>query len=198
MERKTFDAVYRYGKLYDAETKTRILVAEGAKLLVIVNEIDILPKDPYNHYEEPRTKEAIEEELKRKKFFRYRLLAERDSCLQFQIKAGKANKNGKYRMEHTFTVRLLSELYMVQKTKANKYGIVYPASCVVESVTGDLPNFEPIYAYSLNDAYMKTYNFYFALFGKPTINIYNNYFLLKDGKQESLFSKRIWPSVNES
>ena len=44
---------------------------------------------------------------------------------------------------------------------------------------------------------MKTYDFYFALFGKPTTNIYNNYFLIKDNKQVSLFSKRMWRPIND-
>jgi hypothetical protein len=200
MSKTTLDAEYRYGKLYNVETGKRILIAEDAKVMVIVKEGDILEKDPYNHYIEPPKKEKIEKELEEKKkankCFRYELIAERGSYLKFQIKAGKANKDGKYFIERTFKVKLLAELYMVQKKEGDSNGVVYPACCVVESVEGELPRFEPIYAYSLNDAYMKTYDFYFALFGKPTTNIYNNYFLIKEGKQIPLFKKRMLQPVN--
>ena len=52
---------------------------------------------------------------------------------------------------------LNQSLYLIKKDKTSQYGVVYGCSCVVEKeTTNNLKHFEPIYAYSLNDAYMKT------------------------------------------
>lgn len=190
MEKTTFEAEYRYGKLYDKKTGKRILIAEDANVTIVVNNTDILDKDIFNHAFQTRSKEAIEEEIKEYKYYRYWLFASRGSLLRFQIKAGKTGRGKTKVINRNFNLRILSELYMVQKKENDIKGVVYPTTCVVESVEGGLANFEPIYAYSLNDAYMKTYDFYFALYGKPTTNIYSNFQLIEENNYVPLSSKR--------
>jgi hypothetical protein len=45
----------------------------------------------------------------------------------------------------------------------------------VESCLSNFEFFESIYATSLNDAYTKTYELYFAMFGKSTCNAFDRF-----------------------
>ena len=102
-------------------------------------------------------------------------------------------------IECNFTVVLNQSLFLLKKFKNSLYGIVYPCCCTVEKETiENLKHFEPVYAYSLNDAYMKTYDTYFALYGKPTTNIYNSFQLVINKIESKILALlRMWPEVKE-
>ncbi|ANE50632.1 hypothetical protein [Flavisolibacter tropicus] len=176
---KSFNVVYRYGKLYDRDTNKRILISEEAEFGLFIEEYKLLSVDPYNKPTPPRDAEQLYKEIQEKKYYSFKKIAERGDTLEFTIKAGRAKGQTKYKVQCTFTLRLLEELYMFKKENTTASAVVYGCNCVVDAVRGDqLSGFEPIYAYSLNDAYMKTYDFYFALYGKPTANIYNEFDLI--------------------
>lgn len=192
---KIFNAIYVHGKLYDIESEKRIILDENAKLNVIVEEKYILEKDPYNSPGESQSEEDLIASINKKKYADYKKLASVGEKLNFIIKAGKKGKH-KSAIECTFTVILNQSLFLLKKHKNSQYGVVYPCSCVVEEEkTKFLKHFEPVFAYSLNDAYMKTYDTYFALYGKPTTNIYNNFQLINKDKPILLSQLRMWPVV---
>jgi hypothetical protein len=197
MNRSIFKTVYRHGKLYDTATNKRIVLQEGSVVELIVQEKDILNLDAYNLELAPTKSEDVHQALvikkEKGKVFSFKKIADQGNCLSFTIKAGKRNtKTGTYAIESKFVVRLLSDLYMIRKDEKDIYGKVSDCSCVVESAL-NLDNFEPFYAYSLNDAYTKTYEFYFSLYGKSTTNVYNS-FWLHDGKDKTLLSQfRVYP-----
>jgi hypothetical protein len=185
---KAFKAVYRHGKLYDLENNKRILIKEDGMLNLLIDDNQLMQEDPYNKPLQGKNSEELKLEIENKKYHSFKLLAQRDENLVFKIKAGKNTETKKYSMECSFKLRLLSDMYLFQKTKETIYGLIYPCACVVEEASASLKNFEPVYAYSLNDAYMKTYDFYFSLFGKPTANIYNHFWLIQ-GDKKTLLSK---------
>ena len=190
---KIFNANYLHGKLYDVESGKRIILDENASLDIIVQEKYILEKDPYNVEAEIKSEEELLESIQKKKYAAYKKLAQVGDKLTFVIKAGKMGK-GQVSIESTFTVVLKQSLYLTKRYENSLYGLVYPCSCVVEEeTTNKLLHFEPVHAYSLNDAYMKTYDTYFALYGKPTTNIYNNFRLTVNKKSTLLFQLRMWP-----
>lgn len=80
-------------------------------------------------------------------------------------------------MKTYFEVTLLEDLYIVRAKIADGQVKVEPCACVVANQSGyDLPYFEPVNAFSLNDAYSKTYVLYFNVFGKATTNVYDSFY----------------------
>jgi hypothetical protein len=192
---KAYKAIIRHGKLYDLESNKRIFIKENGKLIIAIDESQLLKEDPYNKPLKMVTEdENLEyEKALRKKHFSVKLIASTSDELKFTIKAGKNTETSNYAMQCTFRVKLLGNLYMLQKHKENEYGLVSPCPCIVDFDYGsELKNFEQIYAYSLNDAYSKTYEYYFSLYGKSTINIYNNFYLIKEAKEKLLAQLRMF------
>ena len=60
---------------------------------------------------------------------------------------------------------------------------------VSKCISENLEFFEPIYAYSLNDAYSKTYDFYFRLYGKQAANAKEK--IMEGRNGEKNFLKRL-------
>jgi hypothetical protein len=191
---KAFEAVYRHGKLYDQETKKRILIKEGAIAILVLQEKYLMNEDPYNKPVKCKNSDDLLAEIEGKKYYSSKKLAGINDKLSFVIKAGKNTDTKSNRIECEFTINLLEDLFLFQKTKETKYGLVYPCACVVESANS-LQSFEPIYAYSLNDAYMKTYDFYFALYGKPTANIYDHFWLINGDDKKLLAQLRMYQEI---
>jgi hypothetical protein len=166
---KAYNAVYKYGHLYDSETGKRILLADNSKFSVTVNAEDVLAVDPYNHEFELRDPDSIIASLKEKKYKEASKVLPAGSKIFFDISAGSKGKKTE-RLFCNFQVQLLEDLFIARKEAGGKYNIM-ECHCVVEQcLSGNLNFFEPIYSYSVNNAYMKTYDFYFRLFGSPTVN----------------------------
>ena len=165
---KTKNAVYQYGHLYD-ELGQRILLAESSRIEIIFNERDVLPNDPYNSELKARSTEEIKQALKKSKYIEGICALKANSIVYFEISAGFKHKKKEHAI-YKFQVRLLDDLYLARKEKDKNYSIT-DCHCIVEKcLSKNLEYFEPIYGKSLNNAYMKTYDFYFRLYGSPTTN----------------------------
>ena len=96
------------------------------------------------------------------------------------ISAGIKRKEGKTHIECLFKVRLLEDLYIYNKKSEVKYARFFNCHCIVESCLSNFEYFESVYATSLNDAYTKTYELYFAMFGKSTCNAFDRFSINED------------------
>jgi hypothetical protein len=189
---KTCEVVYRHGKFYDKENGTRLIIKEGATLGIEIYKTNLLEIDPYNMPLQKVASEKLLKAIEKKNFHSFKKIADKSDFLSFTIKAGKRTDKGGCAIQCDFSVTLLSDLYLFKKTPETVYGLVFDCSCVVDSTTGSLENFEPIYAFSLNDAYTKTYDWYFGFFGKSTTNVYNNFWLIKNNEKKLLSKIRIY------
>lgn len=195
---KAYKAIIEHGKLYDQETKKRIHIHEGSNFIITIEERFLSSEDPYNVFEDPASPDEILARIKAKEYYRFKKLADRGSEMSFTIKAGKRHEKATQAMECCFKVKLNEELYLIQKSAGDTAGVVFECNCVVEEeITKRLNFFEPVYAYSLNNAYMKTYDSYFSLYGKPTANIYNHFYLHQNKDRLFLADLRTWSLKNE-
>ena len=184
---KTIRAVFHNGHLWNPDTKTRVVFRNKSEVVITVsgdealNETDPNNEPPATLQSELEQAAAMEArqllEQSKMKFFEYRKIMSRGSSLYFKISAGIRDKEKSERMQTFFKVVLLEDLYIVRTKISDKEGRVEPCVCVVESESGyNLPYFEPVFAYSLNDAYSKTFVLYFNIFGKATANVYDRFY----------------------
>lgn len=186
---KAINAVYKHRHLYDATSGKRIILDENSKISITVQEDSLLKEDTYNlPHKDIRTTEeliiAIKEDYK---FFH--LFLERGSRLYFRVNAGekvKANRKQKFLSSndgletfddnkdiYLFEIELQEDLFWVCIDE-NKQPIVYDCACIVtKELLNRLKFFEPVYAPTLNQAYTRTFEFYFPLYGSANASIYN-------------------------
>ena len=167
---KAYTAKYKYGFLYDISTGQRILLAEGSDLTVTVKEEDILKVDPYNR---PNATIPLHEKLdnlRKKGFIEAVELKRMGESLFFEICAGFKSKSRDV-IRCQFEIILQEDLLGARKDVVKDFDLIDCPCIVIRCLSDNLTYFEPIYAYSLNDAYMKTYDFYFRLYGKPSANV---------------------------
>ena len=183
---KTFNAIYKYGHLYDRKTGKRILLREDAELALVIpsEHDDLFTVDPMNQpnadRNRPRTQQALQEQIADERYHEVRKIMDRGQHLYFTIKAGQQDENRRHRFVCCFRVELLEELYLVFKSSTDTLGEFFiknnhSCSCVVDKVVyGELDEFyfEPIYGSWLNDAYTLTYEMYFSRYGRCGVNIY--------------------------
>lgn len=177
------DTVYKFGNLYDIKTNKRILINDGAKVVINLDPEDLLKEDPNLKPDKILKKE--EKELEIKVFIgdnKYWHLFDAGKLLYFKISAGVRRKKGIEPMNFIFELRLLEDLYIYNKRNEPKYARFFDCHCLVERCLGNLDVFEPMYTTSLNDALTKTYELYFAMFGKSTGNAFDRFFERKDMK----------------
>lgn len=184
---KTFNAVYKYGHLYDRDTNKRLLLKDDIKLVVVIDseETDLYRVDPKNNPDDegnqPRSAEKILEQIKDEHYNRVEKVANRGEYLYFTIKAGERDEQKRRSFNCCFRVQLLEELYMVWKTASvNELGEFFSkdnqsCSCVVDQLEyGEIDGryFERVYGSSLSDVRTLTYEMYFSRFGRSGVNIY--------------------------
>ena len=167
---KAYNAKYKYGFLYDVETGKRILLAEGSQLTVTIAENDVLKQDPYNSSNAIIKKDRILTDLKLKGFKEAILLKKEGESLFFEISAGFRSK-ALEPIKCIFELKLQEDLLGARKFSDKDYDLIECHCVVITCISDNLEFFEPIYAYSLNDAYSKTYDFYFRLYGKQAANV---------------------------
>jgi hypothetical protein len=182
---KAFNALYKYGYLYDKETNQRILLQEGSDLTITINTNDILTEDPYNLKEEILSEEQLLESLHRRKYHYPIKILPAGKRLFFKISAGIKSKFHEP-IECLFELILLEDLYGGKKANNDKYNLMNCKTTVVRCISNNLEFFEPVHAYSLSDAYSKTYDFYFRLYGKPSGNVRTKMMTEPDGDPEFL------------
>ncbi|CAD5257287.1 MULTISPECIES: hypothetical protein [unclassified Imperialibacter] len=164
------NAIYKYGFLYSKDTGKRILLAEGSELTITVNPQDVLKADPYNEVNFPMVTEKRLALLKDKGFKEALKLKDKGEVLHFAISAGSKSKKTD-KVKCMFAVQLHETLFGARKEPTKDFDLVDCHCTVVDCTSRNLPFFEPIHAYSLNDAYSKTYDFYFRLYGKQAANV---------------------------
>ena len=194
---KVISTEYHNGHFWQRDSATgvarRLVFHNGSEVIVTVNsDKDLYSEDPQNiPYTEPENPSladakrasyfaALTKKAEEKKghYFEALRIMQRGEVLFFQISAGTVHTNGrKERIVSWFEVELLEDLYLTRKTRTGA-GTVADCKCVVRRELGQrLAFFEPVYAYSLNDAYSKTYVLYFNIFGKGTTNVYTHFYL---------------------
>ncbi|WP_163377803.1 hypothetical protein [Cyclobacterium sp. SYSU L10401] len=188
---KAYNAKFKYGFLYDQETGKRIILAEGSELTITVENSDVLDQDPYNHPYNPQKEEDKMSELKGKGYKEVIILKEKSKPLFFEISAGFRSKSHEP-IKSLFEIQLLENLYGARKEFDKDYDLLSCHCVVSKCIFKNLEFFEPIYAYSLNDAYSKTYDFYFRLYGKQAANAKEK--IMEDWDGEKNFLKRLLKS----
>lgn len=93
-----------------------------------------------------------------------------------KFSAGVKKREGKIDIICIFAVKLLEDLYFYNKKTEPEYARFFDCECIVEKCLTNFDFFEPIHAKSLNDAYTKTYELYFSMFGKSTCNAFDRFF----------------------
>jgi hypothetical protein len=184
---KSIDAVYRFGNLYNRKTLKRILMEDGAEIAIVLNESDVLTEDPNLKPDEildsEKKREQIKAFLPNEASGKIWKLFKEKKYLYFQISAGVKRKNGVEPIHFLFKLKLLEDLYIYNKKEDPKYARFWDCHCLVEECLSKFEFFEPLYCTSLNDAYTKTYELYFAMFGKSTANAFDRFYESKDLKE---------------
>lgn len=170
-------AIYKFGNLYDKNTKKRILIEDGSEISVTIQPQHLLSQDPNLKPEKllNATEKEAEVNAKIGKEKHWKLFNSGEK-LYFEISAGikkSTTKNEGFR--GVFQVKLLEDLYIFNKKSDVKYARFFKCHCLVESCLNGFEYFEPIYTTSLNDTYTKTYELYFSMFGKSTCNAFNEF-----------------------
>jgi len=187
---KALNAIYKHRHLYNRDTGKRIILDENSEISITVNESSLLKEDPYNpSHETLRTREQLIYLLKEPGKF-YTLFLEKGSKLWFRVNAGekvKKNKNSGTKSDkegkddfannkdiYLFEIELQEDLFWVSDNKEFKNAVVFECACTVTRECYDhLLFFEPIFAPSLNQAYTRTYEFYFPMYASANASIYN-------------------------
>ncbi len=171
-------AIYKFGNLYDQTSFKRILIDDGANISIIVDKNDLLKKDPNLQPEKVLNSEEKENEIKAfisKKGGKYWKLFKAEKSLYFGISASVKRQNGKEQFHFVFQLKLLEDLYIFNKKPEPKHARFFKCHCLVEKCIDDFKFFEPMYVMSLNDAYTKTFELYFAMSGKSTTNAFTRF-----------------------
>lgn len=172
---KRINAIYKFGNLYDPNTRKRILIEDGAEIKLQVNSEYILAEDPNLKPEKLLNSDEKQKEVEEAQK-RYWKLFDSDTRLYFEISAGVKRKTSVQHFRCLFQLHLMEDLYIYNLRKESKYARFFDCHCLVEQCLSDFDFFEPIYAKSLNDAYTKTYELYFAMFGKSTGNAFDRFY----------------------
>jgi len=167
---EAINVIYKFGNLYDKTTKKRIVINDGTEISLVLNSRnDILPEDPNLTDTKPLLNaEQKEQEVKifckkQARTTRYWKLFTEGKALFFEISAGVRTRNEVKVFRYTFKIALLEDLYIYNKKSEPKYARFFDCRCKVQECFPEFDFFEPIAATSLNDAYTKTYELYFAI-----------------------------------
>lgn len=191
---KAIDVIVRHGRLYDATNNQALHPAEGARLLLIIeNEAQLHAADPYVAPTEVRSREALANAVSQAGYLEHWVLFERGQLLYFHISAGTRDGDKEAtRIECLFEVELLEEFYLVLNHPDDEIGEMprrkgTKCACVVRRCLNsqNLPHFEPVYGSSPNEAYTRTYETYFGRFGSATVNVYAEFSLDAQGRHKA-------------
>lgn len=183
MKTNLIEVIYRYGKFYNAQTGQRIIIAPESRFQLMADDSCFLKEDPQNTMTSNYDSESMANMVS-KKFPTNKLLYPKGTLLHFSIRTRRGEKKGFKGVDNIFDLELLEDLYLVKNEAKSGSVELFRCKCVVMKYFGTpIPGFEPVYAYSLNNAYMKTYDFFFALNGAPTVNVYNRFYTkTKEGR----------------
>ncbi len=196
---KNLNAKYKYGHLWDKTTGKRIILKDNSEILIAGDNNCFEIQDLNNHPIIPLSKSKILEKVKlTDNLSKYQIILDRGSILYFEIKV-TLKKEDMERIECVFEVELLEDLYIFTKTTwKNTLPNLFDCACAVRSeVTNRLEFFEPIFAYSLNNAYEKTYTHYFANQGSSTCNAFDRFYSKTNSQKLFLKNRREYNNQNQ-
>ena len=190
---KGIEVIYKFGNLYDKATRKRILIEDGAQLVIAVPSEKLLEEDPNLKIPTILNAEQKKVQFKNKHGLTpYWKLFNAGDLLRFDISAGVRLRERKtVQIRCTFQLRLLEDLYVYNKKKRPKDARFFDCNCLVEECLTNFEFFEPLYAKSLNDAYTKTYELYFSMFGSPGANAFNRMYEIDPKKPVSQKTEEI-------
>ena len=181
---KALKAIYKFGRLYDNETKKRIIIKDDTHVNVELSETALLDSDP-NLGKHKQLKKNVD--LAKEIYHKYRndkhntsywKILEAKDFLYFQIGI-KDEITSKKKDYLTFRLQLLEDLYL-RKKETQKLGELNDCQCVIDQCYSDFPFFEKVYAKSLNEARTRIHELYFSLVANPAANAFREYYLDKD------------------
>lgn len=173
---KTLEVIYKYGHFYDKKTGRRLIVKDETELAIVLPDNNqLLEHDPLNLPQRPREAAELEEQMRGLKGFkRFKKILNKGANLSFVITSAIMTSDVTKRYTIEFGLILMEDLYIYETTKV----LLSQSYCVVDKVLkGHLPYFEPMHAYSLNEAHHKTFVHFFNKRGHGTANAFDKYFL---------------------
>jgi len=175
---KNINVKYKYGHLWDIESGQRIVLRENAKFSISIDNSDIDYQDFINHENRGLSSSEQERLIKSMDHFEnFEKILKKGDMLYFDIKLNLKN-DAQERIECEFELILLEDLYIYTKNNwKEKEPKLFNCACIVQKeTTNHLEFFEPINAFSINNAYEKTFTHYFANHGSPTCNVYDKFY----------------------
>ena len=182
---KSLNVIYKYGHFYDKETGKRIIIKDSTELAIVISSnTAMLPADPLNLPNTVRSIEEFESNISSLKGFkRMKKILDKGSKLSFTISSEILTSDPPEKYTIKFGLTLIEDLYIYETSKIS----LSKSYCVVdEMLQGNLPYFEPLHAYSLNEAHHKTFVHFFNKFGHATANAFTKFSLPNGNKLESL------------
>ncbi len=181
---KKIEAIYKFGNLYDKQTRKRILIEDGTDVSIVVDENRLLTEDPNlkpaDLLDSEKKKNEIEAFIEKTgtaiERVNYWKIYGAGQLLFFDITAGVKRKDTTESIKCRFQIELLEDLYIYNKKSKPEDARFFKCQCIVKNCSANFTFFEPLYAKSLNDAYTKTYELYFAMFGSPTCNAFDRFY----------------------
>ncbi len=147
---KKLKLIYKYGRLYDKETKKRIIINDETCLSIELPKDATLDEDPKlgkpgaikGDYD--LAKEVFDKFYKDKDNTSYWRILRAGNSLYFEIGI-KDEVTSKKKDEMVFRLTLLEDLYL-KKKGGKKLGDLYDCQCVIDTCYGDFPYFEKLFA----------------------------------------------------
>lgn len=179
---KSIDAIYKFGHLYNRETRKRILIEDGTEVSIVLNPENILNEDlSITQKDKPLDSKSKAQELHDKYGEKtpYWLIRRAGESLFFRIKGFVPKRDGNEAFLLEFRMELLEDLYIYNKKKDRpEMAQLFPCKCAIfECLTDNFEFFEPVYGNSLNKARTKLHELYFSRVVNPASNAFREFFV---------------------
>lgn len=175
---KSYTIIFKNNKFYEVETGKRVFPKDGFTFLIASDSECFDNNDPLNGPHNPQNirnaADKLKEVLASENLKSYALFLPAKTHLFFKVSLSK-KKNTQEAIHYKFRLTLLEDLYLYYSTtwKDNTFAESLNCKCIVDvDVLGNVDFFEPIYAASINEAYSKTRQFYFANQGTAGASAY--------------------------
>ncbi|MFK8010070.1 MAG: hypothetical protein AB8H03_27190 [Saprospiraceae bacterium] len=174
---QNLNIIYKHGHFYDVKTEKRIHFKDGANFSLQGEDRHFETSDPLNQQftksEILDSNQKLKSVISSKKVKRLALLFKAGAEFKFRLGLSK-RKTEDESMNYWFLVKTLEDLYLYSnKVKGDSPPSLLDCRCVVSHVMSEnIDYFEPLYAESLNKAFIKTSTFYFSSQRTPAANVF--------------------------
>lgn len=179
----SIETEYKFGHLYDQKTGKRILIEDGAKVVIVIEENSLLKEDvsisgfqPYEILNSDNKLKQVENKClgDNRPYWKIKNAHE---YLFFKIQGYIPKRDKKENFVLDFRLKLLEDLYITNKRKDPKWASLFDCKCVIDHCyNNDFNYFEPVYGTSLNKARTKLHELYFSRVANPASNAFNEFF----------------------